>query len=121
MLLNQKNEFPWGPFLLIILLNAVMIVSGYLAEADRINKFIGWIIGTIALIIIFIIIYNVFNAGNQPIFWFFVVLWSLYGLVFYLPSEWKTISYNILDVIAKAGFGIWTWLVSVNLVSASSL
>jgi bacteriorhodopsin len=65
----------------------------------------------------FVIIYNSFNAANQPIFWVFVIIWSLYGLCFYLPYEWKTICYNILDVLAKAGFGLWTWLVSVDLLS----
>lgn len=121
VLINTNETFPWGYFGLIVLLNEIMIVSGYLAETGKINKFIGWIIGTIALIIMFIIIYYVFNPINQPIFWFFIVLWSLYGLVFYLPYEWKTICYNILDVIAKAGFGIWTWLLSVELIPQSTL
>lgn len=121
ILINQNDTFAWGPFGIIVLLNAVMLVAGYFAETGRINKFIGWMIGFIALIIMFIIIYFTFNPANQPIFWFFVVLWSLYGLVFYLPYEWKTICYNILDVIAKAGFGIWTWLVAVQLLPDSTL
>jgi len=117
VILNNGETFPWGFFGLIVLLNEIMIVSGYLAETGRVNPIIGWIIGTIALIILFIIIYYVFDAGNQPIFWVFVILWSLYGIVFFLPYEWKTICYNILDVIAKAGFGIWTWLIAVELLT----
>jgi bacteriorhodopsin len=121
VLINPHTTFPWGPFLLIILLNAIMLISGYLAESARINRILGWTIGTISLIIMFIIIYYSFDPGNQPIFWVFLILWSLYGLVFYLPYEWKTICYNILDVFAKAGFGIWTWLVSVELLSPNTL
>lgn len=121
VLINPHATFPWGYFGLIVLLNAIMIVSGYMAESGKINKFIGWAIGTVALIIMFIIIYFAFNAGNQPIFWVFLVIWALYGVVFYLPYEWKTIAYNILDVLAKAGFGIWTWLVSVELLSPATL
>jgi bacteriorhodopsin len=117
LLINTNNDFPWGQFGIIVLLNEIMLVSGYLAETDRINKLLGWIVGTVALIIMFIIIYFTFNPLNQPIFWFFVVLWSLYGIVFFLPYNFKTICYNILDVIAKAGFGIWTWLIAVELIS----
>lgn len=118
VILNGTNEFPWLFFGIIVLLNAIMIISGFLAELGRIDKFIGWFIGTIALILMFIIIYLVFDALTQPFFWFFVGLWTLYGIVYFLPYTYKTICYNILDVIAKAGFGIWTWLLAVQLISS---
>jgi bacteriorhodopsin len=121
VIINRNETFPWGFFGIIVLLNAVMLIAGYLAETGRINKFIGWFIGTVALITMFFIIYFVFDALNQPIFWFFVVLWTLYGIVFFLPHEWKTLCYNILDVIAKAGFGIWTWLIAVELLPPTTL
>lgn len=117
ILLNRGDDFPWGPFGLIVLFNEIMLISGYLAETGRVNKLLGWLIGTIALIVVFIIIYVTFNPYNQPLFWVFLIVWSLYGIVFFLPYQLKTISYNILDVIAKAGFGIWTWLIAVNLVA----
>jgi len=116
IILNDGEEFPWFPFLGVVILNILMLAGGYLAETGRISKIVGWTIGAIALFFMFYIIYETFHPGDKPIFWFFVVLWSLYGIVFFVPYEYNIILYSILDVIAKAGLGFWTWLVSVGLV-----
>ena len=52
---------------------------------------------------------------NKNIFGVFVVVWSLYGLVYFLPNTGKNISYNILDIIAKVGFGLLVWFEVVQL------
>jgi len=119
VILNDNNNFPWDIYIYVVILDIIMLLVGYLAEKNKLNKIFAWIIGTLSLIGIFILIATAFSETfNQPIFWYFVILWVLYGIVFYLPDIYKTICYNILDVLAKAIFGILTWFLSVNLLVA---
>lgn len=117
VILNDNNpQFPWYSFLWVVILDLIMLISGYLSEIGKLDRFLGWLVGTIALIGIFLVLgYTYPSNYNQPIFWYFVILWVLYGVVFYLPGDYKTICYNILDVAAKVAFGIWTWFLSVGL------
>lgn len=118
IILNENEEFPWASFGVVILLNSIMLIFGYMGETGRMNKNISWIVSSLSLFIMFVIIYKTFDPLENPVFWFFVVLWALYGIVFFIPYEYNVILYSILDVIAKAGLGIWTWLVSVGLLSS---
>ena len=40
----------------------------------------------------------------------FAGIWGVYGISYLLPIRQKNISYNILDLISKAGFGVFIWL-----------
>jgi len=115
VILNNEENFPWAPMIAIIILNQLMIIFGYISE-KTIYKTNAYIISTLCLIGIFLIIGFYFKAYNKSIFWFFVVLWSCYGIIYFLPKEIRTPLNNILDLIAKVGFGFWTWLVAVDLV-----
>ena len=53
--------------------------------------------------------------SNKNIFTIFIIIWSLYGVIYFLPNIPKNISYNILDIIAKVGFGLLIWFEVVNL------
>jgi hypothetical protein len=41
------------------------------------------------------------------LFWFFAIVWTLYGVVAFLPYEQKNTAYNILDLFSKNLFGIF--------------
>jgi hypothetical protein len=44
-----------------------------------------------------------------------LVVWSMYGIVYMLNEEYKNISMNILDFIAKCfiGLGLWAYYTKV--------
>jgi hypothetical protein len=44
------------------------------------------------------------------VFWIFATIWSGYGIAYMFDEEAKNIAYNILDVTAKALFGVVLWL-----------
>lgn len=115
IILNDEKDFPWTPMIIIIILNQLMIIFGYISEKS-IYKLNAYIVSTLCLIGIFLIIGFYFKAYTKGIFWVFVVLWSCYGIIYFLPKEIRTPLNNILDLIAKVGFGFWTWLVAVDLV-----
>jgi len=111
------DEIIWGPFIIILIFNKIMLFSGLLGELNIINKYTGLIVGFIAMIIMFILIYiNFYVEKNTFLFWFFIVLWSGYGIVYLLDDILKLYLYNILDVFSKVGVGLLTWALAVGLL-----
>ena len=96
--------------LIIILLNLLMLIFGYMGESRVINYILANILGFIPFITMLYIIWkNYCNQSNIDVFIIFSVIWTMYGIVYYFDSNSKNISYNILDIIAKVGFGILIW------------
>lgn len=94
----------------ILYLNWLMLIFGYLGEANVINKFLGVLLGFIPFLIYYFMIYvkyAVFTKDGLKIFWYFFIFWSLYGIVALLPYYLKNALYNVLDLFAKNFFGIF--------------
>lgn len=94
----------------ILYLNWLMLIFGYLGEANIINKFLGVLLGFIPFLIYYFIIYvkyAVFTEDGLKMFWYFFIFWSLYGIVALLPYYLKNALYNVLDLFAKNFFGIF--------------
>ena len=110
-------EFQYDRLGIIILLNFIMLIFGFLGETGRINHTLGCILGFIPFIALFWYIWQWYGdvIENKWIFTVFIIVWSLYGIVYFLPNTAKNISYNILDVIAKVGFGLLIWAEVVRL------
>lgn len=111
----KKN---YKQYIVIIILNAIMLLLGYLAETNKIPTTTGVIAGFVPFILYFAIIYYYYGKhsklGNY-IFWAFSGLWSIYGFAALLPYNPKNITYNILDIFAKNFFGIFlSYLVYSN-------
>ena len=102
---------------IIILLNVIMLIFGFMGETGRMNHILACIIGFIPFIIMFYLIWQWYGdvMHNKNIFSIFLVVWSLYGIVYFLPNTSKNISYNVLDIIAKVGFGLLVWFEIVQL------
>ena len=102
---------------IIILLNVIMLIFGFMGETGRMNHILACIIGFIPFIIMFYLIWQWYGdvMHNKNIFSIFLVVWSLYGIVYFLPNTSKNISYNMLDIIAKVGFGLLVWFEIVQL------
>jgi hypothetical protein len=98
----------------MILLNAGMLIFGYLGEANHMDKKWSISIGFIFLLLNFYLIYKEFGEKTKigkMMFAFMFVIWSLYGIAAMLPFYYKNISYNILDIFAKNFFGIFIYVI----------
>lgn len=115
---NQNNvEINYTRLFVIVGLNVAMLIFGFMGETGRINHLLGCILGFIPFFAMFYLIWNWYGVWgkNNMIYIIFLVVWSLYGVVYFLPSIPKNISYNLLDIIAKVGFGLLIWFEVVNM------
>ena len=111
-----KQEF--NTICIIFLLNWLMLLFGYLGEINVIPVFLGVALGFIPFLIYYYIIYTkyaVLTNDGLKIFFYFFIVWTLYGIVAVLPYKIKNICYNILDLFSKNFFGIFlTFLLFTN-------
>jgi len=97
-------------FILVIILNWLMLLFGYLGEMKIIPVLLGVLLGFIPFLIYYYMIYVNYvtqNTDGYLLFWYFFIFWSLYGVVAVLPYYVKNAFYNILDLFAKNFFGIF--------------
>jgi bacteriorhodopsin len=103
----QKNAYIFIP---ILILNALMLIFGYLGEINIIKEKIAVLCGFIPFILCFTLIYEKYAKYSEQgliLFWYFVSVWSLYGVAALFPYNLKNIFYNILDLFAKNFFGLY--------------
>jgi hypothetical protein len=108
---NRSNIIP------ILILNALMLLFGYLGEVKLMNDYLAVFLGFLPFFAMFYIIYEnyaKFTKNGETIFWYFAIVWSLYGVAAIMPYLWKNISYNILDIFAKNFFGIFLAFVAIK-------
>lgn len=94
----------------IVVLNTLMLVFGYLGELNIIPVFQSVFLGFIPFFMMFYIIYENFAKYTDlgmTMFWYFFVVWGLYGVAACLSYTKKNIFYNILDLFAKNFFGLF--------------
>ena len=114
------------PIAQILVLNWLMLLFGYLGEVGVIPLVTSVAIGFLPFIAYFYIIYERFVINNainptnpnntvMQIYMYFLVAWSLYGIVAVLPYALKNTIYNVLDLFSKNFFGIFlSYLIVVN-------
>ena len=108
------------PIAQIVGLNWLMLWFGYLGEIGVIPLVAGVALGFLPFLAYFYIIYERFihntnNTTSMQIYAYFLVAWSLYGIVAVLPYTLKNTIYNILDLFSKNFFGIFlSYLIFVN-------
>ena len=102
------------PILQILGLNWLMLLFGYLGEIGVISLVAGVAIGFIPFITYFYLIYERFirtstlpNNTSLQIYAYFLVFWSLYGIVAVIPYTLKNTIYNVLDLFSKNFFGLF--------------
>jgi hypothetical protein len=121
--LKEKNEPKQEPFSVwtflrenaswigwMLLFNACMLGVGYLQEIGVVSLFVSSVLGYVALLLSFGLMYvqSVSKvSGEQGLFWGMAGTWSLYGVAAALPSVEKNIAYNILDIVAKNFYGLF--------------
>jgi len=103
----QLNIRALGP---IIVSNWLMLFFGYMGETGKISRSTGLVTGFIFFGLLLQSFWNGFVVSNtsKGLFGFLVLIWGLYGVFFMMPSSYKTIGYNVLDMISKVGFSLFT-------------
>ena len=103
-----KNH--WKVILKVSVLDWLMLLAGYLGEINMFSYISTTIIGFVPFILMFYLIHSNFaskSTEGERIFWYFVGIWSIYGIAAVLPYNIKNAMYNILDLFAKNFFGIF--------------
>ena len=101
----------------ILILNFLMLTSGYLSEIKKISEVSGVLFGFIPFFISFYLIYHYFarfTLFGTEMFFYFLIVWSLYGVAALMSYRIKNIMYNILDLFAKNFFGLYLGYVILN-------
>ncbi len=117
VLANQKKiNFTIATFLIVILLDFGMLIFGYLGEAGYMNKMLALFISFAFFFALFFYIWYTFlrEGKNNFIvsisFYIFLVIWSIYGLIYMANDMIRNIIYNVLDLIAKSIIGLFFWM-----------
>jgi bacteriorhodopsin len=108
---NNSNDIIY-----VVLLNAAMLLFGFLSELFPVHRILFVTAGFIPFIMYFYRIYKNYLQEEHPdvhpiftrknIFWYFVIVWSLYGIIAFFPYVIKNVGLNILDLFSKNAFGI---------------
>ena len=99
----------------IVVYNAFMLLFGYLAETNSINKYIGNVAGFFFFGLSFYTIYSNYaytnntTTTNQILFNLMLGIWSLYGVAALFPTIMKNVRYNILDLFSKNFYGLFVY------------
>jgi len=104
----------------ILILNYMMLFTGYLGETGTLVHDNAMILGFLPFILMFAIIFMIFVKpkyifANYALFSVFVSIWAMYGIVYMFNEEYKNITMNILDCIAKCfvGLGLWAYYTKI--------
>lgn len=118
---NKNITLTFTAFMIILLLDYGMLLTGYLGETEVLDKNIAFVLSFLFFIALFGFIYFQFVAGvkhydNYVLFFIYLLVWAIYGFVYYTNNLTKNISYNILDLIAKCFIGIFLWIYLVKVL-----
>ena len=98
----------------VLSLNFLMLYFGFLGETNKLSTNQSVFLGFIPFIMYYKIIYDKFvkplkgeNKLKIKIFFYFFIVWALYGASALFPYETKNIFYNFLDLFSKNFFGLF--------------
>jgi bacteriorhodopsin len=105
----QKNKY----FIIkIIVLNLIMLLFGLAGELKYLDYNSAIMLGFIPFIYYFKLIHDKYiikksSSENINTYWFYFIIWSLYGIVAFLSYEYKNSAYNIIDLFSKNFFSLF--------------
>jgi bacteriorhodopsin len=119
---ENKIAIKLSSLFLLLIFDFLMLISGYLGEIGTISRASGTIAGYVGFFLLFGTLWNTYMSGSRVtnqsklVFVIYFVLWTLYGVAYQANESIKMISYNILDLIAKAFVGIFFWLYLAKII-----
>ena len=118
--MNTKTRIDITTMISIITLNYFMLYVGYLGESKKMERFTAMIVGFIAFFAMFGIIFIKFVnpkyvIDNYILYGMYLLVWTIYGIAYMFNEEYKNITMNILDCIAKCliGLGLWVYYTKI--------
>jgi bacteriorhodopsin len=118
--MNAKTTIHIASFLVILVLNYLMLLFGYLGETNRLDRYVSDGLGFIAFFATYGLIFKNYvlpnySLDNYVLFSLYVVVWSIYGVAYLLSEIQKNILMNYLDVTAKCliGIGLWAYYTKI--------
>jgi bacteriorhodopsin len=111
---NTGQSVTLGSFLLILVLNYGMLACGFAGENGLADKRQANVLGFVFFVALYGYLYATYVRGfnifdNNILFGAFVVLWALYGVVYWMEERRKNVAYNVLDLFSKCFVGIFFW------------
>ena len=109
---KAAHSIDYRCYFILIALNWLMLLFGYLGERNVISSMKGLAIGFVffAAMLLYMYAYLIPKGCSLTVFIIFGIIWSGYGIAYLLDREEKNIAYNILDITSKALFGVVLWL-----------
>lgn len=110
---NPETPVNYIYYLIIVFLNWGMLLTGYLGENGTLSKMTGLVAGFAFFAALLVLMYTccIDYKANHIVFYIFAIIWAGYGVNYMVKEEeTKNITYNTLDVISKALFGVGLWL-----------
>ena len=109
--INSKIAVDFWTVFSVILLDMIMLLTGYLGESNILDRITAMGLGFIPFLAMFSIIYMKFIQPksiwfNNLLFIAYLLFWTIYGIVFIFDEKYKNIVTNILDFIAKGLIGL---------------
>jgi len=116
-----NKKVPLFTLLFILALNYSMLFIGYLGETNVLSKLFASAAGFVPFVGMFYVIFKNFVEpqyvyANYYLFFIYLIVWGLYGIVYLLPEMYKNICMNILDSIAKCLIGLGLWAYYSNII-----
>lgn len=115
---DSTETVNFRPLALLLPLNWLMLSCGYIGETNPKYKWTGLTLGFSAFLAMVYILWTQYVTDQAPdtkwLFMFFTVVWGAYGFAFLLNSTAKNIAYNLLDMVAKVLFSLYTVFVIIQ-------
>lgn len=120
--MNVKKTINLSFLILIIVLNYIMLLTGYLGEVKVLSRAVALFGGFAAFFAMFYLIFINFIQpkyvfANTILYVFYIIIWGLYGVAYMFSEEYKNIFLNILDCIAKCFVGLGLWVYYTKTIS----
>lgn len=122
VLSNEINAVIHLPVMLgVVALNYMMLYTGYLGENGSLERNVAALLGFVPFIAMFGIIYwkyvaPKYDLANRVLFFVYLTIWSLYGIVYNFDVASKNIAMNALDLTAKCLIGLGLWVYYVHII-----
>jgi len=121
---ENKRDLGISAIVIITVLNYLMLLTGYLGDAGTFNRTLMFVVSFIFFFAMFYFIFVKYvdmdlGFRKNSLFFIYLVVWGLYGVVYLLEESWKNICLNILDCIAKCLVGIGLWFYYINMINWS--
>jgi len=115
---DNTEKVNFRPLAILLPLNWLMLFAGYVGETNPSKRTMGFTVGFLAFAAMALVIWNNYvldsNQDTKNLFFFFLIVWGAYGIAYLLNDVGKNIVYNLLDLVAKVLFSLYTIFVIIN-------